>query len=189
MATYSKDITRSIEPAMADPGTLAKAAQAKAGAFKTMADLAGDVYKGYTEYKIAGYEKEASEFATEFFVSGEAARSQIPALEQAVAARETMFAKRDTAAASEFSSESQTAIQKQLSILDSEVMRLTNAVNGGMSNVQYQERINTLMRKAIVQMPGRAGDIRERVAALTGLPGAERWATMQYVRDRFTPPK
>jgi len=45
------------------------------------------------------------------------------------------------------------------------------------------------MRKAIVQMPGRAGDIRERVAALTGLPGAERWATMQYVRDRFTPPK
>jgi hypothetical protein len=154
-----------------------------------MADLAGDVYKGYTEYKIAGYEKEASELATEFFVSGEAARSQIPALEETFAARETMFAKRDTAAASEFSSESQTAIQKQLSILDSEVMRLTNAVNGGMSNVQYQERINTLMRKAIVQMPGRAGDIRDRVAALTGLPGAERWATMQYVRDRFTPPK
>jgi hypothetical protein len=189
MATYSKDITRSIEPAMADPGTLAKAAQAKAGAFKTMADLAGDVYKNYTEYKIAGYEKEASELATEFFVSGEKARSEIPALEETVAARETMFAKRDTAAASEFSSESQTAIQKQLSILDSEVMRLTNAVNGGMSNVQYQERINTLMRKAIVQMPGRASDIRERVAALTGLPGAERWATMQYVRDRFTPPK
>ena len=190
MATYSKDITRSIEPAMADPGTLAKAAQAKAGAFKTMADLAGDVYKGYTEYKIAGYEREASELATEFLLKGKAVgEPDEQALEQAVDARNTMFAKRDTAAASEFSSESQTAIQKQLSILDSEVMRLTNAVNGGMSNVQYQERINTLMRKAIVQMPGRAGDIRERVAALTGLPGAERWATMQYVRDRFTPPK
>ena len=190
MATYSKDITRSIEPAMADPGTLAKAAQAKAGAFKTMADLAGDVYKGYTEYKIAGYEREASELATEFLLKGKAVgEPDEQALEQAVDARNTMFAKRDTAAASEFSSESQTAIQKQLSILDTEVKRLTDAVNGGMSNVQYQERINTLMRKAIVQMPGRAGDIRERVAALTGLPGAERWATMQYVRDRFTPPK
>lgn len=190
MATYRTDITRNIEPAMANPGTLAKAAEAKAGAVKTLAGLAGEAYKGYTEYKIAGYEREASELATEYFVKGQAVGvPDEPALEQAVAARNTMFAKRDTAAASEFSPESQTAIQKQLSILDSEVTRLTNAVNGGMSNVQYQERINTLMRKAIAQMPGKADDIRERVGALTGLPGAERWATMQYVRDRFTPPK
>lgn len=189
MAAYRVDTTRNVEPAMANPATLAKAAEAKAGAAKTLAGLAGELYKGYTDYKISGYEREASELATEFFVKGKAAEAEIPKLEKALIERQTIFEKRDTAAASEFSPESQTAIQKQLSILDGEVTRLTNAVNAGMSNVQYQERINSLMRKAIVQMPGRADEIRDRVSALTGLPGAERWATMQYVRDRFTPPK
>jgi hypothetical protein len=43
-----------------------------------------------------------------------------------------------------------------------------------------------LTRKAIAKYPGLADSIREKVGTITGLPYADRWAEMQYVRERFT---
>jgi hypothetical protein len=76
--------------------------------------------------------------------------------------------------------------QAALGTYDQEIKRLKDAAAGGMSNEEYVSRVSALTRKAIAKYPGLADSIRERVGTITGLPYADRWAEMQYVRERFT---
>lgn len=184
MATYRADITRSVEPAMANPALLGQAAKAKAGAIQTLTGLAGDLYKGYVAGEMANIEEQAASAAGEFFISGQAAQQaarHIPAVE---AARGTVFETQGP-----LQPPQQEAVEKQLSSFDAELTRLRLAAEGGMSNERYVSRIDTITKQAIAKFPGLADQIRERVGAVTGLPGADRFAQMSYVRDRFTPPK
>lgn len=185
MATYRADITKSIEPAMANPALLGQAAKAKAGGITTLAGLAEDVYKGYVAGEIAKVEEEAAATAGEFFISGQAASEAARRASAVQTARGTLFRQFDESAPLE----QQEAVGKQLGAFDNELRRLKDAVEGGMSNERYVSRIDSITKTAIAKFPGLANQIRERVAAVTGMPGADRWAQMSYVRDRFTPPK
>lgn len=185
MATYRADITRNVEPAMANPALLGQAARAKAGAVSTLAGLAEDVYKGYVAGEIAKVEEEAAATAGEFFISGQAATEAARRSSAIQTARGTLFGQFDESAPLE----QQEAVGKQLGAFDNELRRLKAAVEGGMSNERYVSRIDTITKQAIAKFPGLANQIRERVAAVTGMPGADRWAQMSYVRERFTPPK
>ena len=184
MATFRADITRSVEPATANPALLGRAAEANARAVGTLTNLAGEMYKGYIAGEMANIEEQAANVAGEFFVSGQAAQQaarRIPAVE---AARGTVFETQGPLLPAQ-----QEGVEKQLSAFDSELTRLKSAVEGGMSNERYVSRIDSLTKSAIAKFPGLADQIRERVASVTGIPGADRWAQMSYVRDRFTPPK
>lgn len=184
MATFRADVTRNVEPAMANPALLGQAARAKAGAIDTLANLAGEVYKGYVAGEMANIEEQAAETAGEFFISGQAAEQAARQLPAVAAARGTVFETQGPLQPAQ-----QEAVEKQLSSFDAELTRLKSAVEGGMSNERYVSRIDAITKTAIAKFPGLANQIRERVASVTGMPGADRWAQMSYVRDRFTPPK
>ena len=185
MATFRADITRSVEPAAANPALLGRAAEANARAVGTLTNLAGEMYKGYVAGQMVDIENEAATAAGEFFIKGQAAEQAAAKSATIQAARGTVFGQFDESAPLE----QQEAVGRQLGAFDNELNRLKAAVEGGMSNVQYISRIDSIVKKAIGKFPGLADQIRERVASVTGMPGADRWAQMSYVRDRFTPPK
>ncbi len=185
MATFRADITRSVEPAAANPALLGRAAEANARAVGTLTNLAGEMYKGYVAGQMVDIENEAATAAGEFFIKGQAAEQAAAKSATIQAARGTVFGQFDESAPLE----QQEAVGRQLGAFDNELNRLKAAVEGGMSNVQYISRIDSIVKKAIGKFPGLADQIRERVASVTGMPGADRWAQMAYVRDRFTPPK
>jgi hypothetical protein len=169
---------------MANPALLGQAARAQAESINTLTNFAGKMYEGYVAGEMANIEEQAASAAGEFFISGQAAQQaaqRIPAVE---AARGTVFQTQGPLQPPE-----QEAVNKQLSSFDAELTRLRLAAEGGMSNERYVSRVDSITKQAIAKFPGLAGQIRERVGAVTGLPGADRFAQMSYVRDRFTPPR
>lgn len=199
MALYAKDVTQSLEPAQANVGTLAKGIEAKAAGAKYAADAtstllkaAGVMAEQYIAYDVgqslAGAEQTTSEFL-DTNMKAEKAIQDLP----------TIMSERDKAATAPFSSTdrlpaSQADAQRnfneqQAAIVgtyDQEIQRLRSAAMGGMSNEEYVSRVSALTRKAIAKYPGLADNIRERVGSITGLPYADRWAEMQYVKERFS---
>jgi hypothetical protein len=169
---------------MANPALLGQAARAKAESIGTLTGLAGEMYKGYVAGEMANIEGQAAEAAGEFFISGQAASQAARRIPGVEAARGTVFETQGPLQPQE-----QAAVERQLSTFNAELTRLKLAAEGGMSNEQYVSRIDTITKQAVAKFPGLAGQIRERVGAVTGLPGADRFAQMSYVRDRFSPPK
>lgn len=186
MATYQANITKNIEPAMANPATLQQAGASTRAAIQTLGEGISNVYKGYVEQEVANIEEGASRIAQEFFISNQAAQvagRQAAQLESAAPMAGSMFAETLLGAQGE---EAQAKAAQQLKSFDSEIVRLKAAAEGGMSNEQYVSRIDALTKKAIAQYPGLSNQIREKVGAVTGLPYADRWAQMNYVRERFS---
>lgn len=186
MATYQANITRNIEPAMANPATLQQAGASTRAAIQTLGEGITTAYKGYVEQEVANIEEGASKLAQEFFISNQAAQvagRQAAQLEANKPMAGSMFAEALLGAQGE---ETQAKAAQQLKSFDSEIVRLKAAAEGGMSNEQYVSRIDALTKKAIAQYPGLSNQIREKVGAVTGLPYADRWAQMNYVKERFS---
>lgn len=190
MALYAKDVTQSIEPAQANVGTLAKGIEAKAEGARLSANATGAMLKAagflaeqYVAYDVGKTQAEAEQVTSEFLDSGmraEKAAQDVP----------LVTAERDKIAATgtSYSLQADAGMRKQaaLGTYDQEIKRLKDAAAGGMSNEEYVSRVSALTRKAIAKYPGLADSIREKVGTITGLPYADRWAEMQYVRERFT---
>lgn len=176
---YRADVTQSQEPAAPNYGTLAKGAEAAAAGARIQAEstsnmlkMAENVASGYVEYDLAKTSLEAEQASQEFFTSNMAAEK--------AAGEMAMVSPNQTALNSNY---------QVINTYDSEIKRLKNAVEGGMSNEEYVSRVSALSRKAIAKYPGLADKIRERVGAITGLPYADQWAEMQFVRERFSKQK
>ena len=186
MATYQANITKNIEPAMANPATLQQAGASTRAAINTLAEGASTLYKGYVEQELANFEEQASGVAQEFFISNQAAQvagRQAAQLEARKPMAGGMFAEAMLGAQGEVP---QQQALDTLKTYDAELAKLKAASEGGMSNEQYVSRVDTVTKKAIAQYPGLANQIRERVGTVTGLPYADRWAQMNYVRERFS---
>jgi hypothetical protein len=186
MATYQANITKNIEPAMANPASLQQAGAATRAAIQTLGEGANAVYKGYVEQEVANIEAGASNLAQEFFISNQAAQvagRQAAQMQSGAPMAGSMFAETLLGAQGE---DAQAKAAQQLRSYDSELVRLKAAAEGGMSNEQYVSRIDALTKKAIAQYPGLSNQIREKVGAVTGLPYADRWAQMNYVKERFS---
>ena len=190
MATYAKDITQSIEPAQANVATLGKGIEARAegarlsaNATGTMLKAAGFIAEQYVAYDVGKTQAEAEQVASEFLDRGMQA-------EKAGQDAQVVMAQRDQLATTGTSysvvPDAETRRQAALGTYDQEIKRLKDAAAGGMSNEEYVSRVSALTRKAIAKYPGLADSIREKVGTITGLPYADRWAEMQYVRERFT---
>ncbi len=186
MATYQANITRNIEPAMANPAILQQAGAATRGAIQTLGEGVSALYKGYVEQEIANIEESASLINQELFISNQAAQvagRQAAQLEAGKPMAGSMFAETLLGAQGE---EAQAKAAQQLKSFDREIARLKDAAEGGMSNEQYVSRIDSETKKAIAKFPGMANEIRERIGRVTGLPYADRWAQMNYVKERFS---
>jgi hypothetical protein len=215
MALYSKDVTQNLEPAQANVGTLAKGIEARAtgaqyaaAATSTLLKAAGVMAGEYVAYDVSRSMVETTDGTTE---AGFATKGKTPEgltqemldrgmqAEKAVQDLPTIMSERDKAATAPFSSTdrlpaSQAEAQRNFSeqkaaivgTYDQEIQRLRAAAMGGMSNEEYVSRVSALTRKAIAKYPGLADDIRQKVGAITGLPYADRFAEMQYVKERFS---
>ena len=202
MALYGKDITQSIEPAQANVGTLAKGVEAKAegariaaNATSTLLKAAGVIAEQYVAYDVgktlAGAEQTTSEFLERGMQSEKAAQDLPTIMAEREKAAGAPFSTTDRLPASQADAQRNFGEQK-LAIVgtyDQEIKRLRDAAMGGMSNEEYVTRVSALTRKAIAKYPGLADSIREKVGSITGLPYADRWAEMQYVKERFTKEK
>lgn len=186
MAIYQKDVTKNIEPAMANPATMQQAGAQTRAAIGALAEGASAYYKGKIARDMFEIEQEATEAAGEFFFSNQAA--------MVAGKRASIFESREPSPAQlEFAEggrgrQQEAQFEQQLQGFNTELTRLKNAAQGGMANEQYVARIDSITKKAIAQYPGLADDIRERVARVTGMPGADRWAQMEFVKDRFAKP-
>jgi len=192
MATYQANITKNLEPATASVNPLIRAAEASAAASrqvaegntaiaKTLTGVGETLFKGYQDYQVASAEQEAIGLAGEFLQSGQAASVAGRQVAQ-VEAQQNRF---QTLSTGPQMPEGEMQRDAQMAAFTNEVDRLKKASMGGMSNAEYVSRIDALTKKAIAQTPGMSDKIRERVGAVTGLSGADRWAQMNYVKDRF----
>lgn len=189
MATkYSVDVTNSIEPASADYGALARAAESRAKQTELLAKSAESLIGIYQKTKLFETEEKAAELSAEFLRTNQMASSSAQKAMQMEAMRPERGGAVAEAMLGAGGAEKQMQAKEALKGFDREINRLKEASNGGMSNAEYVNRINSLVKSSIAANPAMADEIRQKVGALTGLEGADRWAQMQYVKDRFTKP-
>ena len=189
MATYRADITKNIEPAMANPAALAQAAEANAAAVRTLGEAAGTMYKGYVAGEIANIEQGLETQAKEFYVSRQAAQEagmQAQKFEQQRPTAGSMFAEAMLGAQGEQRRQEAT---QQLKSFDDKILRLKNASEGGMSPEVFQANVQNELKKAIARYPGMADQIRSRFANITGIDLATQAYVSSYIKDVFSPAK
>lgn len=172
---YRADVTQSVEPASPNYGTLAKGEEARAAGAKYASDSTSTLLKAAETVIKTGVEIDLSrtdleaEKASQEFLQRNMADEQLQAL---VKARPES-----------------TSEATVIDTYNKEFTRLQNASLGGMSNKEYVSRVSALSREAIAKYPGLADKIRERVGTITGLPYADQWAEMQFVKERFSKEK
>ena len=185
---YSVDVTSSAEPASADYGALARAADARAKQAQIIGSAAQSLVGMYQQVKLSDTEDQAAKLSAEFLRSNQMATASAQDAQRMEAMRPEAGGAVAEAMLGAGGADKQKAAVTALNSFDNDIKRLKEASTGGMSNVQYVGRINTLVREAIAANPAMADQIRAKVAAQTGLEGADRWAQQQYVKERFTKP-
>jgi hypothetical protein len=194
MAKYRENITSNAEPVTASTASLQASAESSARASRASAEASTTMIKSlqqaaelYVDYDVNQTVKQAEELGTEFLKKGKAQESlaKVEADRAAVEKKTAMSIFQDEGQTPSLSDNT----AELLAGYDSEISRLKEAAQGGMSNKQYVARVDDLTRQAIAKYPGLADKIRERVGVVTGLPYADRWAQMQYVQDRFSAEK
>jgi hypothetical protein len=176
---YQVNVTQNVEPAMANPERMASAIRMKGEATKAAIGALGTAYETKTFMDMRQLQTDSDELANIFTRTGkaaEAAGKALPVLEDIISFDENVGPLRD---------EDYSVINN----MKAEANRLRSALEGGMSNVQYEARVSDLTRKYLARYPGMSDKIRQIVGAATGLPGGDRWAASQYVQDRFSPKK
>ncbi len=189
-AVYAKDITQSVEPAQANVATLGKGIEARAEGARLSANATGTLLKAagylaeqYVAYDVSKTQVEAEQVTSEFLKRGETAEKAAEALPLVTAERDKFAAMGTTYSVIP---DAETRRQAAIGTYDQEIKKLKDAVEGGMSNEEYVTRVSALTRKAIAKYPGLADSIREKVGIITGLPYADRYEEMKYVKERFT---
>jgi hypothetical protein len=185
MATYRANITQNVEPAMANPAYLQRAAELRAGAFEskakgvsTLLGAAETAYKGYVEAEVANVGEEVRATSTEFFERN-AALGEAQELTQ----------RKGTVAGSimgPLQPAEQEGVDALLSGFDQEINRLRQAAQGGMRMEEFMDRINTTTRKAIARFPGRADEIRQRAARASGIENIDRLEESRFIQRVFS---
>lgn len=189
MATYQANITKNIEPAMANPATLQQAGASTRAAIQTLGEGATALYKGYVEQEIATIEQGMQTQAQEFYISRQAAQqagAQAQQLEQQRPMAGGMFAEAMLGAQG---NEKQQQAVEVLKSFDDKILRLKNAAEGGMPPEKFQANIQSELKKAIARYPGMADEIRRRTANVTGVDLATQAYVSSYIKGVFTPEK
>jgi hypothetical protein len=187
MATYQANITKNIEPAMANPASLQQAGAATRAAIQTLGEGASAIYKGYVQQEVANIEQGLQTQAQEFYVSRQGAQQagmQAQQLEQQRPMAGSMFAEAMLGAQGE---EGQQKAIQQLKSFDDKIVRLKTASEGGMSPEVFQANVQSELKKAIAKYPGMADQIRSRFANITGIDLATQAYVSSYIKGVFNP--
>ena len=180
MATYQANITKSIEPAMANPNILQQAAASTNAAIKTVGEGAVEGYKQYVSQDIGSFVEGARQQASDFYTTNQEAQ------DAALAASNTekyvlpgLFKR-----AQEDIKSSDMEVQAQG---HAQLARLKAASEGGMRPEQFVANVEVLARKAISKYPGLADEIRQQVAKATGVEGADLFTQQRWISRVLNP--
>jgi hypothetical protein len=187
MATYQANITKNIEPAMANPATLQQAGAATRAAITTLGEGAQAAYKGYVEQDIAGFAEAGRAEAAKMFQTNQEAQDAAEAasyMQKNVAPG--IFKQAEQAASSPFPEE-QAAGMEQLADFGAQLARLKTASQGGMKPEQFIANVDVITRKAISKYPGLASEIRQQVARATGVEGADLFTQQRWISRVLNP--
>jgi hypothetical protein len=187
MATYQANITRNIEPAMANPATLQQAGASTRAAIQTLGEGAVEGYKQYVSQDISNLVEGTRQEAATFYTSNQQAQ------DAALAAANTekyvlpgLF-KRAEEAVKSTDPEIQAQGQEQLASVGAQLARLKAASEGGMRPEQFIANVEVLARKAISKYPGLADEIRQQVSRATGLEGADTFTQQRWISRVLNP--
>lgn len=187
MATYRADITKNIEPAMANPATLARAAEANAAAVRTLGETAGELYKGYVASDIAAMENAIEQKSTEYFVSQREAKeagTDYSILKSKQPTRDSVFAETMLGAGGEEARQEATTALKDY---ENKLSRLQDAAASGMPFTKFQAYVDTTIQQAISKYPGMADQIRQRAAKITGIDLSTQGYVSRYIEEQARP--
>ena len=187
MATYQANITKSIEPAMANPNILQQAAASTNAAIKTLGEGAVDMYKQYVSEDIGSFTQEAREQASKFYTTNQEAQDAAEAASYMTnKVAPGIFKEAGQLATSPFPEEQAVGVDK-LASFGSQLARLKAASEGGMKPEQFIANVDVITRKAISKYPGLANEIRQQVAKATGLEGADEFTQQRWISRVLNP--
>jgi hypothetical protein len=185
MATYQANITKNIEPAMADPSSYIRGMQAQGQAVTTLIKGGEEMYKGYVEQEVANVTEDITQQAETYFTRNRA-QSELSALQQMQPAKGSIFAENMLGAGGE---EARQKATTELQSFDAKIAQLTEAAKGGMSPDVFQANVQSTIRKAINRFPGLANEIRQNAARITGVDLSTQGFISRYIQEQYSPKK
>jgi hypothetical protein len=185
MATYRANITQNVEPAMANPAYLQRAAQLEASASEMRSSAAATLikgaetaFKGYVEAEVDNVSDEVRSATTEFFERNEALGQQRSLEQRRMGIAGSIMGP--------LQADEEENVNSLLGSFDKEINRLRQASQGGMRMEEYMDRVNTATRKAIARFPGMADTIRQRVARASGIENIDRLEESRFIQRVFS---
>lgn len=182
MATkFTADVTRDIPLATANPAAAAEAISLKGKALgQAIGFLGTTAYDAYKGFQDQSFEQQMTEEKERFtgFEAAQRIRQGEELLTSSRAERRSAFETQGI----EAGAEKDVAVQELSSRLDT--MKETYAQKRiGLG--EYLARQQALSKEWIAKFPGRADQIRQEVARISGVRGIEDYAFQTYLKDRF----
>lgn len=195
MATmFTRTLSEPNAPAAASPESAGAAIRLRGANIANVLKLGGEIYAGSQELGAERVVKEAGAAREEFFQSNERAfiqQQDYIAAQKRVQDEQT----KQTALQGEmgpFPEEEErirleriAAGRGALEGFTNEAKRLQEAYKAGMSNAEYTTRIAAITKKAIAKYPALSDQIRQQISRVSGLPGADEFASFSYVQRAF----
>lgn len=195
MATmFTRTLSEPNAPAAASPESAAAAIRTRGANIANVLKLGGEVYGGYRELDIERASKEASAAREQFFQSNENAFIQ----QQDYQAAQKRVQEEQTKQAALQGIQGPLPEEQERIVLEriaagkgalegftNEAQRLQEAYKAGMSNAEYTTRIAAITKKAIAKYPSLSDQIRQQISKVSGLPGADEFASFSYVQRAF----
>lgn len=191
---WDKDITNNMQPSAASPEGAIRQKQAIGSVLGAAVGVAGTAYQMKKEFDINRGIEEGRQARDLFFESNmqaEVAAADLAsnAAQQRALMEENKFLSQWESSNPEETQSIQETSAVNLGVLDnirSEGQRLLAASRAGMSNEEYNRRVQVLTKATIARYPGLGDQIRQAIGQVTGLPGADEFAAYQFVRSRFS---
>lgn len=191
---FTRTLSEPNAPAAASPQAAAEGIRATGAAVSGALKFGGEVYGGYRELDIESSIEAGRAVREEAFQSNERAFIQ----QQDYIAAQKRIQDEQTKLVSLQGTQGPLTEERERIVLESiassegaltgfktEAERLREAYKAGMSNAEYFTRIAAITKKAIAKYPALSDQIRQQMSKVSGLPGADEFASFSYIQRSF----
>lgn len=191
---FTRTLSEPNAPAQASPAAAVAGIRATGEAISGVLKAGADIYGGYRELDVERSVEAARTTREEFFTSNEEA---FIASQDFVAAQKRIQEEQQKQLAFEgiqgpLPEEQERIILERIEAskgalagFNEEAQRIREAYKAGMSNAEYTTRIAAITKKAIAKYPALSDQIRQQMSKVSGLPGADEFASFSYVQRMF----
>lgn len=191
---FTRSLSEPNAPAAASPESAARAIRTQGENIANVLKLGGEVYGGYRELDIESSIEAGRAAREEAFQSNERAFIQ---QQDYIAAQQRLQEQQNKQVSlikelKPIPEEEQEILLNRIAAgegalqgFSNEAQRLREAYKAGMSNAEYFTRIAAITKKAIAKYPALSDQIRQQMSKVSGLPGADEFASFSYIKRSF----